>query len=49
MQEPNYMKEKIPNFGGFVIYDDAHKYRVDLPDGWSERASRITEPQDAQK
>ncbi|MGO9094051.1 MAG: hypothetical protein ACLQGV_02415 [Bryobacteraceae bacterium] len=30
----DYMKKELPNLDGFVVFDSANRYQINLPNGW---------------
>lgn len=33
-----YVTDKLSNLEGFVLMDDVNRYKIEMKDGWSERA-----------
>jgi hypothetical protein len=30
----DYMKNQLPNFDGFIVFDSTNRYQINLPNGW---------------
>jgi hypothetical protein len=37
-----YVTDEMGNLGGFVLFDTLHRYRIDFPGGWEQRAKQVT-------
>jgi hypothetical protein len=35
-QVAKYVTDKLSNLGGFVLFDDSHRYEIDFPSGWEK-------------